>query len=183
MFRHIAARSGLAIDERRRYRAINGVRLLSRIFSLPDINIMSVNSILIRMMGTEEQRAGFAQCLAFDVEEARRDIVEFVRAEVKNFGADGALVGLSGGLDSSTVACLCVEALGRDRVMGLVLPERDTSPVNTGDAVDLAKRLGIQYQKIDISPILRDIGRTGSYPTRRRRTGRPWSGRWNASSV
>lgn len=110
------------------------------------------------MMGTEEERSGFAKCLAFDVEKTRREIVEFVRNGVKNFGMDGALVGLSGGLDSSTVAYLCVEALGKDRVMGLILPERDSSPKNTEDAMNLAKELGIPYQKIDISPILRELG-------------------------
>jgi NAD+ synthase len=46
--------------------------------------------------------------------------VEFVRNEVKNFSSDGVVVGLSGGLDSSTVAYLCVEALGKDKVMGLI---------------------------------------------------------------
>jgi len=84
--------------------------------------------------------------------------VEFVRNEVKNFGKDGVLVGLSGGLDSSTVAYLCVEALGKDKVMGLILPERDSNPKNIDDAMNLAKSLGILHQKIDVSPIIRDLG-------------------------
>jgi len=68
------------------------------------------------------------------------------------------LVGLSGGLDSSTVAYLCVEALGKDKVMGLILPERDSNPKNIDDAMNLAKSLGILHQKIDVSPIIRDLG-------------------------
>lgn len=110
------------------------------------------------MMGKDVQRTGFAERLAFDMEKTRRDIVEFVRTEVKDFRADGALIGLSGGLDSSTVAYLCVEALGKDKVFGLILPERDSNPENTEDGISLAKGLGIQYQKIDLSPILRDLG-------------------------
>jgi NAD+ synthase len=106
----------------------------------------------------ESEQLGFADCLAFNVEKARQDILEFVRSEVKNFGADGVLVGLSGGLDSSTVAYLCVEALGKNKVMGLILPERDSNPKNTDDAMNLAKSLGIPHQKIDISPIIRDLG-------------------------
>ena len=59
------------------------------------------------MIEVEKERLYFADCLAFDVEKARKD---------------GVLVGLSGGLDSSTVTYLCVEALGKDTVMGLILP-------------------------------------------------------------
>jgi NAD+ synthase len=81
-----------------------------------------------------------------------------VRNEVKNFGKDGVLVGLSGGLDSSTVAYICIEALGKDKVMGLILTERDSNPKNIDDAMYLAKSLGIPHQKIDISPIIRDLG-------------------------
>jgi NAD+ synthase len=110
------------------------------------------------MIKVEKERLGFADCLAFNVEKSRQDIVEFVRNEVKNFEKDGVLVGLSGGLDSSTVAYLCVEALGKDKVMGLILPERDSNPKNIDDAMNLAKSLGIPHQKIDISPIIRDLG-------------------------
>ena len=88
------------------------------------------------MREVEKEQLGFADCLAFDVGKARQDIVEFVRNEVKNFGKDGVLVGLSGGLDSSTVAYLCVEALGKDKVRGLILPERDSSPKNIDDAMN-----------------------------------------------
>lgn len=110
------------------------------------------------MKEVENEQLGFADCLAFDVEKARQDIVEFVRNKVKNFGADGVMVGLSGGLDSSTVAYLCVEALGKNKVMGLILPERDSNLRNIDDAMNLAKSLGIPHQKIDISPIIRDLG-------------------------
>ena len=46
------------------------------------------------------------------------------------------LAGLSDGVDSSTVAYLCIEALGKDKVMGLILPERDSSPKNIDDAMN-----------------------------------------------
>ncbi len=110
------------------------------------------------MTEVEKERLDFADCLEFNMEKARQDIVEFVRNEVKNFGKDGVLVGLSGGMDSSTVAYLCVEALGKDKVMGLILPERDSNPKNIDDAMNLAKSLDIPHQKIDISPIIKDLG-------------------------
>jgi NAD+ synthase len=110
------------------------------------------------MIEIKKEQLGFADCLAFNMEKTRQDIVEFVRNEVINFRKDGVLVGLSGGLDSSTVAYLCVEALGKDKVMGLILPERDSNPKNIDDAMKLGKSLGILHQKIDISPIIRDLG-------------------------
>jgi NAD+ synthase len=116
------------------------------------------------MLHTERSKVSLQQCLQFDPEKARIEIVNFVRREADRFDKAGAVIGLSGGLDSSTVAYLLVEALGKDRVMGLVLPERDTSPENTEDAMKLAESLGIPHEKIDISPILQSIGVYGLFP-------------------
>lgn len=107
---------------------------------------------------TETEKLGFPEYLEFDAEQARKEIVEFVRNQINNFRKDGVVVGLSGGLDSSTVAYLCVEALGKDKVYGLILPDRDTKPQNTDDGMNLAKSLGIPHQKIVISPFLKELG-------------------------
>jgi NAD+ synthase len=70
----------------------------------------------------------------------------------------GAVVGMSGGVDSSVVAALCARALGADRVMGLFMPERDSS----GDALRLgramADHLGIRTVLEDIAPALQGLG-------------------------
>lgn len=110
------------------------------------------------MINTDGHVRDFKECLLFDPEKARLEIVDFVKEQVSRFDKAGVMIGLSGGLDSSTVAYLCVEALGNDRVMGLVLPERDTSPQNTEDGINLAKSLGIPYNEIDVSPNLNDLG-------------------------
>lgn len=110
------------------------------------------------MTDSEKEKLGFAEYLEFDMEKARKDIVEFVKNEVIKFRKDGVLFGLSGGLDSSTVAYLCVEALGKDKVYGLILPDRDTNPQNTDDGMNLAKSLGIPHEKIVISPFLKELG-------------------------
>ncbi|WP_292387783.1 NAD(+) synthase [Methanosarcina sp. UBA5] len=110
------------------------------------------------MTKVENEKLGFPEYLEFDAEKTRKEIVEFVRNNVKKFGKDGVMVGLSGGLDSSTVAYLCVEALGKDKVYGLILPDRDTNPQNTDDGMNLAKSLGIPHEKIVISPFLEELG-------------------------
>jgi NAD+ synthase len=70
----------------------------------------------------------------------------------------GAVVGMSGGVDSSVVAALCARALGRDRVQALFMPERDSS----GDALRLgrmvAEQLGIPTKVENIAPTLAAIG-------------------------
>jgi NAD+ synthase len=70
----------------------------------------------------------------------------------------GAVVGMSGGIDSSVTAALCVKAFGPERVFGLLMPERDSS----GDALrlgrQLAEQLGIRYAVEDIAPALEGLG-------------------------
>jgi NAD+ synthase len=70
----------------------------------------------------------------------------------------GLVVAMSGGIDSSTSAALAVRALGKDKVFGLLLPERDSSGESSKLGRMLAEHLGIQYTLHDISPTLAAIG-------------------------
>ena len=70
----------------------------------------------------------------------------------------GAVVAISGGVDSSVVAALCVQALGRDRVVGLLLPERESSQTTRDLGHTLVEHLGIQSIEQDITPILEAAG-------------------------
>ncbi len=70
----------------------------------------------------------------------------------------GAVVGLSGGIDSSVVASLCVRALGRHRVLGLLMPERDSSSDSLRLGRMLVEQLGIQHLVEDLGPALAGIG-------------------------
>jgi NAD+ synthase len=70
----------------------------------------------------------------------------------------GAVVALSGGVDSSVVASLCVRALGADRVFGLLMPDRDSSPDSLPLAQLVVERLGIQAAVEDVDPILTSVG-------------------------
>lgn len=68
--------------------------------------------------------------------------------------AGGVVIGLSGGLDSSVVLKIAVNALGPSRVLGLVMPSDTTPEQDTRDAIEHAKSLGIRCLVIDINPIL-----------------------------
>ena len=93
--------------------------------------------------------------LSRDELEARRDhIVEFIGETVAAAGADGAVLGLSGGIDSTTVAYLAVEALGRDGLRGLLLPSEVNPEADRTDAERVAEDLGIEYDVVEIEPIV-----------------------------
>jgi NAD+ synthase len=66
----------------------------------------------------------------------------------------GAVIALSGGIDSAVCAALCARALGRDRVLALLLPERDSSTESVRLGAQVADHLGIPYLIEDITPIL-----------------------------
>ena len=72
-------------------------------------------------------------------------IVAAIRDEVlEDMRRRGAVVALSGGIDSSVVATLCARALGRDRVLGLLMPERDSSSDALRLGTALARHVGIE---------------------------------------
>jgi NAD+ synthase len=86
-----------------------------------------------------------------EIENAVRDIV------FKRLRRKGVVVGLSGGIDSSTAAALAVRALGKDRVLGVLMPERESAGNTTDLGRLVADSLGIQTYLEDISPALRSL--------------------------
>lgn len=84
-------------------------------------------------------------------------IAAFIEKVVGQASAKGVVVGLSGGIDSSVVGALCARALGRSKVLGLLLPSDHTPPQDIKDAAALAGSLGISYEKIPISRIVEAV--------------------------
>ena len=86
-------------------------------------------------------------------------IVSSIRDLVsREFRRKGAVVGLSGGIDSSVVAALCTRALGRERVLGLFMPESESAEESLSLGRLLTDSLGIPSVSEDISPILAAAG-------------------------
>ncbi|MBZ5537462.1 MAG: NAD+ synthase [Acidobacteriia bacterium] len=79
--------------------------------------------------------------------------IRFIGEELHKAGFENVVLGLSGGIDSSVVAALAARALGPERVTGVLMPYRTSSPDSLADAHALADQLGIRREMIDISPI------------------------------
>ena len=92
--------------------------------------------------------------LKIDCEKARRLLVGFLKDEITKAGFQKAVIGLSGGVDSSLSAALSAEALGAENVLGVILPYKDSDPGSVGDARLVAKHLGIGTKEIDITPMV-----------------------------
>ncbi|MHC4470382.1 MAG: NAD(+) synthase [Planctomycetota bacterium] len=103
--------------------------------------------------------ASLEQALRIDAGAEVARISEFIRTQVmQRFRRKGLVVGLSGGVDSALLAALSVNALGSDRVLGLILPEKESSPESERLARDQAEELGIRTETVDLTPILETLG-------------------------
>jgi len=89
-----------------------------------------------------------------DATQISRKIRRFISNYVSKSSARGLVMGLSGGLDSSVVSKLCVNAIGPTKVLGLIMPSNTTPKDDIQHAIDLAEDLKMRYLVIDINPII-----------------------------
>jgi len=80
-------------------------------------------------------------------------LVTGVRDYIGKNGFPGAIIGLSGGVDSALVLAVAVDALGADRVRTVMMPSPYTAEISWVDARDMAQRLGVRYDEISIVPM------------------------------
>jgi NAD+ synthase (glutamine-hydrolysing) len=88
-----------------------------------------------------------------ECEEIYRALVTGLRDYVQKNRFPGAIVAISGGIDSALVAAVAVDALGADRVSGITMPSRYSSEATISDARKLAKSLGIELAAMPIEPV------------------------------
>ncbi|MBR5518794.1 MAG: NAD(+) synthase [Clostridia bacterium] len=85
----------------------------------------------------------------FNAEKVKNECVQWIRDFFENNGKDcKAVVGISGGKDSSIASALCVEALGKDRVIGVLMPQGEQHDIDK--AYQLVNHLGIKYYVVNI---------------------------------
>lgn len=92
-----------------------------------------------------------------DIEKTNQDIVNFIKSKVSEAKTDGIIVGLSGGIDSTLVAHLACEALGNDKVFGIIMPSTTTPTEDKIHGIEIAQKLGIDYKEIAIDSILNEF--------------------------
>jgi len=85
-------------------------------------------------------------------------IITFIKNQVLAMHRRGIVIGLSGGVDSALSAALSVRAVGKERVLALLLPDKESSPQSAVFATEQAKRLGIEATTVDITPVLEAFG-------------------------
>ncbi len=91
---------------------------------------------------------------AQELEKLSKFVVEQVNASYRR---KGIVIGLSGGIDSACMAALAVHAMGKENVVGLVLPEKESNPISSEYATKHAEALGIEHRVIDITPTVDSV--------------------------
>ncbi len=92
-----------------------------------------------------------------NLEKTKNDIVEFIKSKVSEAKTDGIVVGLSGGIDSTLTAYLACEAVGKDKVFGIIMPSTTTPTEDKIHGISIAQSLGIEYKEIAIDSILNEF--------------------------
>jgi NAD+ synthase len=99
------------------------------------------------------------QLLEIDAEKEIARLTQWIRETIfRRLGKKGAIVAISGGIDSSVVAALCVRALGPQKVLALMLPETESSDDNARLGRLLADSIGVEAITESITPLLEGAG-------------------------
>ena len=89
-----------------------------------------------------------------DLKREKDRIIGFIRDQLESAGLNDLIVGISGGIDSAITAALCVEAIGREKVHGFLLPYRLSNAASLEDGKAVAIHLRLNSEIIDISPMV-----------------------------
>ena len=96
--------------------------------------------------------------LKIDPAQELESLSRFVVDQVNTvFRRNGVIVGLSGGIDSACMAAVAVRALGKEKVVGLILPESESNPISSAYAIKHAQALGVEHRQIEITPTVDSV--------------------------
>ncbi len=109
------------------------------------------------MQVAEEMSVNIIEELNGNIENIALKLRDFIRYQVTGFKKKGVVIGVSGGIDSAVVLTLCVQELGKENVYGLLLPEEESAPSSKTLGAEICESLGVLYEEVPISPILRSL--------------------------
>ena len=89
-----------------------------------------------------------------DPEKTAKLISEFIKDKIDESHTLGVVIGLSGGLDSSTTAYLCAKTIKNDQILGIIMPTITTPDEDIEDAISVAESLGIEYEIIHVDDLI-----------------------------
>lgn len=95
--------------------------------------------------------------LSIDPKEVTTIIKDFIKTYIKNSGCDGAVMGMSGGVDSAVAAILCKDALGKKNFICLFLPDVTTPKEDLKHFEILVDKFDIKYEKKDITSLVKQV--------------------------
>ena len=110
-------------------------------------------ALLLVDMGADGAPSGEVHPVPSLEAQAWAALVTGVRDYLGKNGFPGAIIGLSGGIDSALVLAVAVDALGADKVRAVMMPSPYTADISWIDARDMARRLGVRYDEIAIQPM------------------------------
>lgn len=94
-----------------------------------------------------------------NIKEVASELHEFIKNQThEKFRRKGVVVGISGGIDSAVVSALCVNAVGSENVLGLIMPEKDSNSSSKIYAELVSQKFNIKTLSIDLTPILDAFG-------------------------
>ncbi len=122
--------------------------------------------------------------LTIDLEREADDISASLRTTVfDRIRRRGVVLGLSGGIDSSVTCALAVRALGKERVFGIIMPERNSSAASKELGLMVARDLGVEHTVEDIEPTLQAVGCYERFDTAVRRMVPEYGPDWQSKIV
>ena len=181
---HEATDKDILIHCSRQLPAFKVPKYISFVKTLPKTQSGKVQRNLIKEQINKEIRVFSRNSLKLDCEKTVNELVEQLKSEVfVQLKRQGAIVGTSGGIDSAVVAALCARAFGPERMLGVLLPDKDSSPDSKALAIELADKFGYKYEVNDITRALEGAGcyhyRDGGF----RQVFPDWKEGWEAKIV
>jgi len=120
-------------------------------------------------MGLRQEVSALKSLMEIDPKAVVASLKGFVRDSMENLEREGIILGLSGGIDSALTTCLCIMAVGTEKVLALIMPEKDSEARHIRDALHFAKKINVETKLIDITPYLKKFGSYKLSPLRNMR--------------